>query len=65
MKPSEWEYIQRALQELAKPLTLVQRIKIQRTIAQILDRSADRLEESFVADVDQRLYGKSCNICSQ
>lgn len=57
MTPTEFEYIQRALKELEKPLSLVQRIKIQRTMSQILAQSADRMEESFVEQVDQRLFG--------
>ncbi len=57
MKPSEFEYIQRAIKELEKPLSLVQRIKIQRTMSQILAQSADRMEEAFVEQVDQRLFG--------
>ena len=57
MKPSEFEYVQQALKELEKPLSLVQRIKIQRTMAQILNQSADRMEEAFVDSVDQKLFG--------
>ncbi len=48
MTPTEFQYIQRAMAELEKPLSLTERIKIQRTMSQILGRSADRLEESFV-----------------
>lgn len=55
MTPSEFEYIQRAIKELEKPLTLMARIKIQRTMAQILDRSAERMAESFINTVDQKL----------
>ncbi len=47
MTPHEFEYIQRAMAELEKPLELKDRIKIQRTMSQILDRSAERLEEVF------------------
>ncbi len=57
MTPTEFEYIQRALKELEKPLSLVQRIKIQRTMSQILTQSANRMEEAFVARVDQKLFG--------
>jgi len=56
MTPTEFEYCQRAMKELEKPLTLMQRIKIQRTMAQILNRSAERMEESFVDSVEARLY---------
>jgi hypothetical protein len=44
------------MKELEKPLTLMQRIKVQRTMAQILNRSAERMEESFVDSVEARLY---------
>lgn len=56
MTPTEFEYVQRALKELEKPLSLMQRIKIQRTMAQILDRSASRMEEAFVDQVERKLY---------
>lgn len=56
MKPSEFEYVQRALKELEKPLSLIQRIKIQRTMSQILERSAVRMEEAFADSVDQKIY---------
>jgi len=55
MTPAEFEYIQRAMKELEKPLTLMQRIKVQRTMSQILGRSADRMEEAFGDRVDQNL----------
>lgn len=55
MTPSEFEYIQRAMAELEKPMSLMTRIKVQRTMSQILGRSADRMEESFVDRVDQNL----------
>jgi hypothetical protein len=56
MRPEEFKYCQRAMLELEKPLTVMQRIKIQRTVAQIMERSAAKLEETFVADVEDRLY---------
>ena len=56
MTPTEFEYVQRAMAELAKPLTLMNRIKIQRTMAQILNRSAERMEESFAQEVDSKIY---------
>lgn len=58
MTPTEFEYIQKAITELEKPLSLMQRIKVQRTMAQILDRSASRMEESFVDRVESRLYNE-------
>jgi len=48
MTPTEFEYIKRAVQQLEQPLELKDRIKIERTMAQILDRSADKLEEKMV-----------------
>ena len=62
MKPEEFQYCQRAMSELEKPLSLVQRIKIQRTVAQIMERSAQRLEEIFVEDVESRLYSQNSTI---
>ncbi len=56
MTPTEFEYCQRALKELEKPLSLMQRIKVQRTMAQILNRSAERMEETFVDAVERKLY---------
>jgi hypothetical protein len=58
MTPTEFEYCQRAMSELEKPLTLMQRIKVQRTMAQILERSASRMEEAFADRVEDRLYSK-------
>lgn len=48
MTPQEFEYIKRAVQQLESPLELKDRIKIQRTMAQILERSAEKLEEKMV-----------------
>ena len=58
MTPTEFEYCQQAMKELETPLSLMQRIKVQRTMAQILNRSAERLEEAFVTRVEDRLYSK-------
>ena len=58
MTPIEFEYCQQAMKELEKPLTLMQRIKAQRTMAQILERSASRMEEAFANQVEDRLYSK-------
>ena len=55
MTPTEFEYVQRAIKELEKPLSLMQRIKVQRTMAQILERSALRMEQAFVDRVESRL----------
>ena len=48
MTPTEFQYIQRAVQQLEAPLEIKDRIKIQRTMAQILERSAEKLEEKMV-----------------
>ena len=55
MTSAEFEYIQRAIKTLEGPVSLMERIKIERTMGQILTRSADKLEETFVADVDHRM----------
>ena len=55
MTPEEFNYIRRAVVALAEPMSLMERIKVQRTMSQILGRSADKLEEQFVARVDQNL----------
>lgn len=56
MTPSEFEYIQRAVQELEKPMSLASRIKVERTMSQILGRSADKLEQILVDNIEDRLY---------
>jgi hypothetical protein len=48
LTPTEFEYIKRAVQQLEQPLELKDRIKIERTMAQILSRSAEKLEEDLV-----------------
>ena len=55
MTPEEFNYIKRAVVALEEPMSLMERIKIERTMGQILTRSADKLEEQFVARVDQNL----------
>lgn len=55
MTPEEFEYIQRAVKALEEPMSLMQRIKVQRTMAQILDRSANKMGDRFVEEVDYRL----------
>lgn len=55
MTPEEFNYIRRAVVALEEPMSLMERIKVQRTMSQILGRSADKLEEQFVARVDQNL----------
>ena len=48
MTPTEFQYIKRAIQELEKPMPIEDRIKVQKVVAQILERSAGKLEEQLV-----------------
>ena len=48
MTQQEFQYIKRALNELEKPMPLKDRIKVQKVMAQILTRSAEKLEEELV-----------------
>ena len=48
MTPQEFEYIQRAVKALEEPLSLTARIKVERTMGQILTKSADKLEQILV-----------------
>jgi hypothetical protein len=48
MTPTEFRYIQRAIQELEKPMPIEDRIKIERVISEITARSAKQLEERLV-----------------
>jgi hypothetical protein len=52
MTPQEFEYIQRAVMALEGPMGAPDRIKIQRTMAQILERSAQQQEEQLDILVD-------------
>jgi hypothetical protein len=52
MTPQEFEYIQRAMKVLEGPMTSMERIKVQRTMAQILEKSAQQQEEVFCELVD-------------
>ena len=56
MTPTEFQYIQRAVKALEEPMSLPQRIKVERTMAQILSRSADSLEQNLVDNIEDRLY---------
>lgn len=55
MTPEEFQYIKRAVEALEAPMSLMERIKVQRTMAQILTRSADKLGDRFVEEVDHRM----------
>ena len=48
MTLDEFNYIKRAVQELEKPMPIEDRIKVEKTMAQILSRSAEKLEETLV-----------------
>lgn len=50
MTPAEFEYIKRAVTKLEETLPIEERIKIERTMGQILTRSAEKLEETFLVD---------------
>jgi len=56
MTPTEFQYIQRAVKALETPMSLPERIKVERTMAQILSRSADTLEQNLVDNIEDRLY---------
>ncbi len=56
MTPQEFEYIQRAVRALEEPMSVPARIKIERTMSQILGRSADKLEQILVDKIEDRLY---------
>jgi hypothetical protein len=55
MTLEEFQYIQRAMKALEEPLSPMERIKVQRTMSQILGRSADKMEQDFVDRVDQNM----------
>jgi hypothetical protein len=48
MTQYEFQYIKKALNELEKPMTIQDRIKVQKVMAQILTKSAKKLEEELV-----------------
>jgi hypothetical protein len=53
MSPQEFEYIRRAMEAIESPeCSIMSRIKIQRTMSQILMRSANHMEQEFVDRVD-------------
>ena len=55
MTPEEFNYIRRAVVALEETMSPMERIKIQRTMAQILTRSADKMGDRFVEEVDHRM----------
>lgn len=56
MTPCEFLYIQRAVEQLGQPLPAKDRIKIQKTMSQILARSAAELEQTLVDSLDDVSY---------
>jgi hypothetical protein len=56
MTPQEFEYIQRAVKALEEPMSLPARVKVEGTMAQILTRSADNLEQVLVDKTEELLY---------
>lgn len=56
MSPQEFQYIKRAIEAIEGPdCSTMSKVKIQRTMSQILSRSADLMERSFVDRVDQHM----------
>lgn len=55
MTPEEFQYIRRAVVALEGSMSLMERIKVQRTMAQILEKSAEEMEKTFIDRVDQNL----------
>ena len=55
MTPEEFQYIRRAVAALEGSMSLMERIKVQRTMAQILEKSAEEMEKTFIDRVDQNL----------
>jgi hypothetical protein len=59
MTPAEFEYIKRAIEQLERPLPLGDRIKIERTVSQIFARSADKLEQDSIDNLDEVPYNSN------
>ncbi len=55
MTPEEFQYIKRAVVALEDTMSVMERIKVQRTMAQILTRSADKMGDRFVEEVDHKM----------
>ncbi len=57
MTPEEFQYIKRAVEALENPETTeMARHKILRTMGQICERSAQKIETDLVDRLDDRLY---------
>jgi hypothetical protein len=59
MTPQEFDYLKRAMAELEKPPHIINRAKIMRTMAQILNRAAEKYEWEFQELVDANLSKNS------
>jgi hypothetical protein len=59
MTPEEFQYIKRAVEALEAPMSLPARVKVERTMAQILTRSADNLEQVLVDKTEEVLYNSN------
>ena len=55
MTPEEFNYVRRAVVALEGTMSPMERIKVQRTMAQILEKSAEQMEKTFIDCIDQRL----------
>jgi hypothetical protein len=55
MTPQEFQYIKRAVAALEEGATPMAQIKIKRTMAQILDRSAQLQEDAFCELADTNI----------
>ena len=62
MTPQEFAYIQRAMQVLEDPATtLMAQHKILKTVGQIFDMNARRIEDRMIELVDQKLVDNLSN----
>lgn len=55
MTPSEFEYLERAMAALRETPTMMAQVKIQKTMAQILLRDAQRIEEVLLERFDANM----------
>jgi hypothetical protein len=65
MTPQEFEYLKRAMAELEKPPHIITRVKIMRTMAQILNKAAAEYEREFQELVDANLARQYQDIQNQ
>jgi hypothetical protein len=56
MTPEEFEYIRRAVEALEQGCPPMTQRKILRTIEQICGKSATKIEQNLVDEVEDRLY---------